>query len=126
MSAQAKDEHIDHGPGGGYSHGTHRSYLTGFGLAVALTVVPFWLVMSGVLNTQATILIIFACAFVQIIVHAVYFLHLDTRSESGWTLMAFVFTVVIVGITIIGSIWIMYHLDVNMMPMGPGKLPGAT
>jgi cytochrome o ubiquinol oxidase operon protein cyoD len=131
MSAtHSKGEPAAHGHSGGYgdgySHGTHRSYLTGFGLAVVLTAIPFWLVMSGVLNTQATVFIIFACAFVQIIVHAVYFLHLDTRSESGWTLMAFVFTVVIVAIVIAGSIWIMYHLDVNMMPMGPGaKPPGA-
>jgi cytochrome o ubiquinol oxidase operon protein cyoD len=121
-----QDHGHDHGVSDGHSHGTRRSYLTGFVMAVVLTAIPFWLVMSGVLaNPQVTALVIFAFAFVQIIVHAIYFLHLDTRSESGWTLMAFVFTVVIVAITIAGSIWIMYHLDLNMMPMGPGGKPGV-
>jgi cytochrome o ubiquinol oxidase operon protein cyoD len=46
----------------------------------------------------------------------VCFLHMDAKSESGWTLMALVFTVIIVGITLAGSLWVMYHLNVNMMP----------
>ena len=36
--------------------------------------------------------------------------------EGGWTLVAYVFTGVIVLITILGSLWIMYHLNTNMMP----------
>ena len=46
-----------------------------------------------------------------------YFLHLDTRAEGGWSLISFVFTIVIVGIMISGSVWIMYHLNTNLMPM---------
>ncbi len=99
-------------------HGTRRGYLIGFALAAALTAIPFWLVIAGVLHdAQATALTIFALALVQVLVHAIFFLHLDTRSEGGWTLMAFAFTVVIVAIIVTGSIWIMYHLNTNMMPM---------
>ncbi|MFC0408093.1 cytochrome o ubiquinol oxidase subunit IV [Roseomonas elaeocarpi] len=91
--------------------------MTGFLLSVVLTVIPFWLVMGEVLPSRTwTALIIFACAVVQIVVHISYFLHLDTKSEGGWTLISFVFTVVIVGIVLGGSIWIMYHLNTNMMP----------
>jgi cytochrome o ubiquinol oxidase operon protein cyoD len=87
-------------------------------LAIILTVIPFWLVMSGPpLAPGWTAAIIFAFAIVQIIVHVVFFLHLDTRSEGGWTLLAFLFTTVIVVLTIGGSIWVMYHLNTNMMPM---------
>ena len=101
----------------GHGHGTRRGYLVGFALALLLTAIPFWLVMEDTLHDpQSTALVIFALALVQIVVHVIYFLHLDTRMEGGWTLMAFVFTVVIVGITISGSIWIMYHLNTNMMP----------
>jgi cytochrome o ubiquinol oxidase subunit IV len=107
---------------GGHGHGTRRGYLIGFALAAVLTAVPFWAVMSGALGTGITIAVIFGFAFVQMVVHAIYFLHLDTRSEGGWTLVAFVFTVVLVAITIAGSIWIMYHLDMNMMPMAPGAM----
>lgn len=126
-STHANADPALHSHGDTHGHGSRRGYVIGFILSVILTAIPFWLVMRGVLNPQATALLIFAFAFAQIIVHAICFLHLDTRSEAGWTLMAFVFTVVLVGITIAGSIWIMYHLDLNMMPMGPGSGPhGGT
>jgi cytochrome o ubiquinol oxidase operon protein cyoD len=86
------------------THGSRRGYLTGFVLAVILTVIPFCL-------------LVFACAIVQIFVHVVYFLHLDTRAEGGWSLISFLFTIVIVGIMISGSVWIMFHLNTNLMPM---------
>ena len=93
-------------------------------LSGILTFIPFWLVMMGVVgSTSGTAVAIFACAMVQIVVQVIYFLHLNTRSEGGWTLIAFIFTVVIVGITIGGSIWVMYHLNTNMMPMMPPTGP---
>lgn len=105
-----------HGDTGG--HGTPRGYRVGTILSIVLTAVPFWLVMSGVLHdAQTTALLIFAMGFSQIVVHVLCFLHLDTRSEGGWTLLAFLFTTVIVVLTIGGSIWVMYHLNANMMPM---------
>ncbi len=58
-------------------------------------------------------------AVVQIVVHMVYFLHMNTRSEGGWTMLALIFTIVLVVITLSGSIWVMYHLNANMMPMSP-------
>jgi cytochrome o ubiquinol oxidase operon protein cyoD len=53
----------------------------------------------------------------RIVAHVVFFLHAATCAEGGWTLIAFVFTVVIVAITIGGSTWIMYHLDINVLPI---------
>jgi len=105
--------HDDHS-----SHGTFRSYMTGFGLSVILTAIPFWLVMSGVLGSaQATSFLVMGFAIAQIVVHMIYFLHMDTKSEGGWTVMALIFTLVVVAITLSGSIWVMYHLNHNMMPM---------
>jgi cytochrome o ubiquinol oxidase operon protein cyoD len=122
----ASDANLDaalHSHGDTHGHGSTRGYIIGFVLSVVLTAVPFWLVMTGVLpGMVATALIIFALALVQILVHVVFFLHLDTRSEGGWTLIAFIFTAVIVVIAIAGSIWIMYHLNTNMMPMPPGTI----
>jgi cytochrome o ubiquinol oxidase operon protein cyoD len=89
-------------------------------LAAILTVIPFWLVMGHVIaNKQVLILVILALAVVQIFVHIVYFLHLDTRSEAGWNMMAFIFTAVLVIIVLGASIWVMYNENVNMMPMSP-------
>jgi cytochrome o ubiquinol oxidase operon protein cyoD len=100
--------------------GSLRGYLTGFVLAAILTVIPFWLVMGNVIaNKQLLVLVILALAVIQIFVHIVYFLHLDTRSEAGWNMMAFIFTAVLVIIVLGASIWVMYNENMNMMPMSP-------
>ena len=81
--------------------------------------------MSAVLAPPATAAWVIALAFLQIILHTVFFLHINTRAEGGWTLLALVFTVVIVAIVISGSLWIMYHLKGNMMPMTPPSPPAG-
>ena len=90
--------------------------MIGFLLSVVLTAIPFWLVMTGVLPPQTTGLIITAFAVVQIIVHMIFFLHMNHKSEGGWNMLALIFTIVIVVIAVAGSVWVMYHLNVNMMP----------
>ncbi|MGF6231035.1 cytochrome o ubiquinol oxidase operon protein cyoD [Inquilinus ginsengisoli] len=118
MSAPSHAHHDVHHHGDASGHGTLRGYVTGFVLAVILTAIPFWLVMGDVLgDSQTTALVIMALAVVQIIVHMVYFLHMNTRSEGGWTMLALIFTVVLVVITLSGSLWVMYHLNHNMMPV---------
>jgi cytochrome o ubiquinol oxidase operon protein cyoD len=127
QAANSQSSRLAHGPGaahGGHrshgAHGTFRGYMTGFVLAVILTAIPFWLVMGDVLNnTMKTSIIIMALAAVQIVVHMIYFLHMNTKSEGGWTFLALAFTLTLVVITLVGSIWVMYHLDENMMPMTP-------
>ena len=109
---------------GGAAHGTLKGYMTGFVLSVFLTAIPFWLVMARPIEsatTTAMIVIVFAVT--QIVVHMIYFLHMDSRSEGGWTVMALIFTVVLVGITVSGSLWVMYHLNTNMMPMNMMEMP---
>lgn len=100
--------------------GSLRGYLTGFVLAAILTIIPFWLVMGHVFdNRWLTITLVLLLAVVQIFVHIVYFLHLDTHSEGGWNMMAFIFTIVLVVIVLGASIWVMYNENANMMPMSP-------
>jgi cytochrome o ubiquinol oxidase operon protein cyoD len=56
----------------------------------------------------------------------IYFLHMNAKSEGGWNMLALVFTIVLVVITLSGSIWIMFHLNDNMMPammQDPRNLP---
>ena len=106
------------------TRGSLRSYLTGFGLSVILTAIPFWLVMSGVLDSKvATLAVIMTMAAVQIVVHMVYFLHMNTRSENGWSIMALAFTLILVVIVLLGSLWIIYHLNDNMMPADMSNMP---
>jgi cytochrome o ubiquinol oxidase operon protein cyoD len=115
--AEAQHGHHDEHDSHGASHGSLRGYVTGFLLSVVLTAIPFWLVMNGVLaNSTLTAIVIMLFAAVQIVVHMVYFLHMNSRSEGGWTMMALIFTIVIVVIALSGSLWVMYHLNTNMMP----------
>jgi cytochrome o ubiquinol oxidase operon protein cyoD len=99
------------------SHGTLRGYLTGFVLAAILTAIPFWLVMARpIADPTVTALLLMALAVIQIIVHMVYFLHMNTRSEGGWTFLALIFTLVLVAIALTGTLWVMHNLNANMMP----------
>jgi cytochrome o ubiquinol oxidase subunit IV len=108
--------HSGHGHSDQGAHGSRKTYLIGFWLSVLLTAIPFYLVMSGVVDNKATTAVLLvAMAAVQIIVHMVCFLHMNGRSENGWTMMSLIFTVIIVGIVLSGSVWVMYHLNVNMM-----------
>lgn len=125
-AAHGHDEPYDaelHSHGDTHGHGTLRSYTVGFILSVILTAIPFVLVMTGALAAGVTAAIIIACAVAQILVHTVCFLHVNTKAEGGWTLIAYIFTAVILFITIAGSLWIMYHLNTNMMP---GMMTGTV
>jgi cytochrome o ubiquinol oxidase operon protein cyoD len=116
-------EHHEHSAGHGHddghgaSHGSLKTYAIGFLLSVVLTAIPFWLVMGKVIDNSGTAgLVLLGFAAVQIVVHMVYFLHMNTKSEGGWSMLALIFTIMLVVIMLAGSIWVMYHLNHNMMP----------
>ena len=107
------DDHHDDGP-----HSTLSGYMTGFILSIILTAIPFWLVMAKVIADRNTaVLVLGAFAVVQIVVHMIFFLHMNHKSEGGWNMLALIFTLVIVVIAVAGSVWVMYHLNTNMMPV---------
>ncbi|MBC8056020.1 MAG: cytochrome o ubiquinol oxidase subunit IV [Rhizobiales bacterium] len=117
MSKDIGESHHDHDHDDGIAHSTFKGYMTGFVLAVLLTAIPFWLVMGKVFDSSTvTAVVVLGFAAVQIVVHMVYFLHMNGRSEGGWTLLALLFTLVVVVITLSGSLWVMFHLNENMMP----------
>ena len=101
-------------------HFSLRGYLTGFFLSAVLTAIPFWLVMGKVLpSATVTGVVLIAFAVAQILVHMVYFLHLDARSEGGWNLISILFTLILLVIVLAGTLWVMHHMNTNMMPMTP-------
>jgi cytochrome o ubiquinol oxidase operon protein cyoD len=127
MSAQAErhpadphayDDAHDHGhDDSGSHHGSFRDYLIGFGLSIVLTAIPFWIVIDNVFREpKVAAIVLMAFAVVQIVVHMVYFLHMNSKSEGGWTMLALIFTSILVVIALTGSLWVMNHLDSNMMP----------
>ena len=66
-------------------HATRKDYVTGFMLAAILTAIPFAVVMGHVLSAGTTAFAVMALAAVQVVVHMVYFLHMNSRSEGGCT-----------------------------------------
>jgi len=116
MSTQTHPQHAN--------HGSLRDYVIGFVLSVILTVIPFWLVMGEVFASKAlTVALVMAFGAVQMVVHMVYFLHMKRSSEGGWIVMSLLFTLVIILIALVGSLWVMYwvmyHMNTNMMPVSP-------
>jgi cytochrome o ubiquinol oxidase operon protein cyoD len=118
MSDHGHDQahgHADHHDAG--SHGSLKDYVIGFVLSVILTAIPFWLVMTHPLSNGVTASLILGFAAVQMVVHMIYFLHMSGKVENGWSLTALIFTIILVFIMLSGSIWVLYHLNANMMPM---------
>ncbi|MCE6076575.1 cytochrome o ubiquinol oxidase subunit IV [Agrobacterium vitis] len=112
--------HDHHHDGHEASHGSMKTYMIGFILSVILTAIPFYLVMSGSLTNKALLAgIVMGLGAIQVVVHMIYFLHMNTKSEGGWNMMALIFTIIVVVIALSGSLWVMHHLNTNMMPMSP-------
>lgn len=100
---------------GGAAHGSVKEYVVGLLLSIALTVVPFGIIMLDLISGTPAVAIILVCAVAQLLVQLVFFLHMNTSSEQMWNTTSAVFIVVLVAILIVGSIWIMAHLNHNML-----------
>ena len=110
----------------GEAHGSFGGYVKGFLLSVVLTAIPFWIVMGDVFKSKSTaIIVLLVFAFAQILVHMIYFLHMNTSSEGGWNMLALIFTAVLVVITLSGSLWVMYNMNANMMPSSAHEMRTA-
>ncbi|MEM1404339.1 MAG: cytochrome o ubiquinol oxidase subunit IV [Pseudomonadota bacterium] len=100
---------------GGAAHGSVREYLVGLLLSVVLTAIPFGMVMGGFGSEGLAITLILLCAIAQVMVQLIFFLHMNGSSQQSWNTASAAFVVVLVGILIVGSIWIMQHLNHNML-----------
>jgi len=114
--SQPHDIHHDHDHDEG-PHSTFSGYMVGFVLSVILTAIPFWLIMNHIISDRTVaVMVLGAFAVAQILVHMICFLHMNGKIEGGWTLLSTIFTVVFVAIGIAGTLWVMFHMNANMMP----------
>jgi len=97
------------------SNASVRSYVTGFVLSVLLTLAAYFIVTKHLL-TRGTVAAIIALAIIQLFVQLVYFLHLGRESKPRWNLMVFAMAAIVVLILVLGSLWIMNHLNYHMSP----------
>lgn len=100
---------------GGAAHGSLKEYIVGLILSIVLTAVPFGIVMTEAMTGTPAVLVILVCAVAQVLVQLVFFLHMNTSSEQLWNTSSAIFVVLLVAILIVGSIWIMAHLNHNML-----------
>ena len=125
MSDGENKVHLHHGdiaPGDERADGTEivegiRSYLIGLALSVAATAVAFFLPGTTLVWQPSIPAALIVLAIAQIGVHIVFFLHITTRPDSVNNVMALAFGVLVVFVLIVGSVWIMSHLNSNMLPM---------
>jgi cytochrome o ubiquinol oxidase operon protein cyoD len=116
-SSEFDDAIPGEGSGGDAGFGPIKVYLLGLLLATGLTVASFWVAGSNFVWGPGIPAALIALAVAQIGVHLVFFLHITSGPENANNSLALAFGVLIVVLVIAGSIWIMGHLNANMMPM---------
>lgn len=94
-----------------------NGYLIGLVLAAVLTVASFWVMQTHQIWAPAIPVMLVTLAVAQIGVHLVFFLHITTAPDNTNNILALAFGVLIVALVIVGSLWIMDHLNHRMMPM---------
>lgn len=99
----------------GSDHGTVKSYIIGFIISLVLTIIPFVIVAKHLLSNDAMYITIGLFALAQLFIQLVFFLHLSFKSSAKWNLNVFLFTLIVVLILVLGSLWIMVNLDYFMM-----------
>jgi len=113
-----EDNLLDVAPGQPHNNILSESllYIVGLALALILTGVSFWVAATGVLWGPGVAVGLVVLAIAQMGVHLVFFLHVTSGPDNTNNVLALAFGVLIVGLVLIGSIWIMAHLDHNLMP----------
>jgi len=92
------------------------SYVVGLGLALLLTGVSFWVASTSALWGPGVAVGLVVLAIAQMGVHLVFFLHITSGPDNTNNVLALAFGVLIVFLIMVGTIWIMAHMNANMGP----------
>ena len=109
---------VDVAPGHPHSNllSETAAYIIGLALALVLTGVSFWVASTGVLWGPGVAVGLIVLAIAQMGVHLVFFLHITSGPDNTNNVLALAFGVLIVFLVMVGTIWIMTHMNANMMP----------
>ena len=99
-----------------------RGYLIGLVAAAALTAASFWFAQTTWIYEPGLPVFLVALAIGQMGVHLVFFLHVTTGPDNTNNVLALAFGTLIVGLVLFGSIWIMGHLNHNLMPADMARM----
>lgn len=93
-----------------------RGYLLGLALAILLTIASFWAAQTHLIYGPGVPVALLVLAVAQMGIHLIFFLHLTTAPDNTNNILALAFGVLIACLVIFGSLWIMNHLNDNLMP----------
>ncbi|MBV8876227.1 MAG: cytochrome o ubiquinol oxidase subunit IV [Gammaproteobacteria bacterium] len=99
------------------------TYVYGLALAILLTVASFWAAHTELIYGPSVPMAIAVFAVAQMGIHLVFFLHITTAPDNTNNVLALAFGLLIAGLVVFGSLWIMQHLNTNLMPVPPQALP---
>jgi cytochrome o ubiquinol oxidase subunit IV len=94
-----------------------RGYLLGLALAIALTLASFWVARTHIIYGPGIPVALVALAVAQMGIHLVFFLHMTTAPDNTNNVLALAFGVLIVFVLVFGTVWVMAHMNHNMVPM---------
>ena len=92
------------------------AYVLGLALALILTGISFWVASTSALWGPGVAVGLVVLAIAQMGVHLVFFLHITSGPDNTNNVLALAFGVLIVFLVMIGTIWIMGHMNANMAP----------
>ena len=92
------------------------AYVIGLALALVLTGVSFWVASTSALWGPGVAVGLVVLAIAQMGVHLVFFLHITSGPDNTNNVLALAFGVLIVFLVMVGTIWIMGHMNANMAP----------
>ena len=94
-----------------------RGYVLGLTLAIALTLASFWVARTHIIYGPGIPVALVALAVAQMGIHLVFFLHITTAPDNANNVLALAFGVLIVFVLVFGTVWVMAHMNHNMVPM---------
>lgn len=97
-------------------HATLGGYALGYILSIALTLAAYFFVRGNGATRDMLIGVVVGLALVQFLVQLFFFLHLGRETKPRWKLFVLLMMMLVVGILVFGSLWIMQNLNVRMTP----------
>ncbi|MDB6043064.1 MAG: cyoD [Gammaproteobacteria bacterium] len=116
MEQQASSTDQAPGVGDPEHSGSLATYTAGLGFALLLTGASFMVSQTDLLWPPGVPAGLAVLAIAQMGVHLVFFLHIGTGPDNTNNVLALAFGLLVVTLIVSGSLWIMAHLNANMMP----------
>ncbi len=99
-------------------HGSMQAYLIGLGASLLLTLVAFLVVWArSSITREVVIFTLLGLAAAQATAQVLFFLHVGEEAKPRWETLVFLFTVLVLLIVVVGTLWIMTDLNNRLMSM---------